>query len=90
MLKLRGKGNVAKGALVPPSIDPKGLWDMDVNDDIWMDIGQEDLDKFTDGKPPPWLVDPKVRRAIPIAQELVNCHEELHRLAMECNSLSMY
>ncbi|KAF9511270.1 hypothetical protein BS47DRAFT_1373123 [Hydnum rufescens UP504] len=58
MMKLRGQGRISKNAIIPPPIDMKGLFGLDVNNDIWQDIGLAD-DEF-DGTVPPWLGDDDV------------------------------
>ncbi|KAF9503047.1 hypothetical protein BS47DRAFT_1310309, partial [Hydnum rufescens UP504] len=58
MMKLCGWGRISKNAIIPPPIDMKGLFGLDVNNDIWQDIGLAD-DEF-DGTVPPWLGDEDV------------------------------
>lgn len=86
MMKLRGKGPIPKTALVPPRLEMKGLFSLDVDQDIWLDIGIEDEASFG-GDIPPWLGDDTVRRGISIMQELVSCEGELYRLRQERSAL---
>ncbi|KAF8833999.1 hypothetical protein BDN67DRAFT_985641, partial [Paxillus ammoniavirescens] len=59
------------GAVAPCPIACEGLYDLDVDDDIWQDIGLND----DSVNPPPWLADENDR-----------CQEEEGRLARErCN-----
>ncbi|KAF9506854.1 hypothetical protein BS47DRAFT_1367076 [Hydnum rufescens UP504] len=68
MMKLRGRGGISKNAIIPPPIDMKGLFGLDVNNDIWQDIGLTN-DEF-DGTVPPWLGDEDVRNGIRLMQEV--------------------
>ncbi|KAF9510469.1 hypothetical protein BS47DRAFT_1300216, partial [Hydnum rufescens UP504] len=51
-----------QNAVIPPPIDIKGLFNLDVDNDIWQDVGLAD-DKF-EGKVLPWLGDEDVRNGI--------------------------
>jgi hypothetical protein len=86
MMKLRGKGGVAKDAYIPPEIS-SSVYKLDVDEDIWQVPHHEDLANFPDGKVPPWLADKGVRDGIRHAQELVNCQEELQRCKAELSNL---
>ncbi|KAF9503565.1 hypothetical protein BS47DRAFT_1263744, partial [Hydnum rufescens UP504] len=52
------------------------LFGLDVNNDIWQDIGLAN-DEF-DGTVPPWLGDEDVQNGIQLMQEVVNCHGKLY------------
>lgn len=86
MMKLRGKGGVAKDAYIPPEIS-SSVYKLDVDEDIWQVPHHEDLANFPDGKVPPWLADKGVRDGIRHAQEFVNCREELRRCKAELSNL---
>ena len=58
---------------------------MDVDDDIWQDIGLAETDGSTD--PPLWLCDEDIRTGIKAMLELDRCLEEEPRLLMERRSL---
>ncbi|KAF9513355.1 hypothetical protein BS47DRAFT_1265433, partial [Hydnum rufescens UP504] len=88
MMKLRGRGGISKNAIIPPPIDMKGLFGLDVNNDIWQDIGLAD-DEF-DGTVPPWLGDEDVRNGIRLMQEVVNCRDELYLCDRESYSLQQW
>ena len=88
MIKLRGRGGIPKNAIIPPPIDMKGLFGLDVDNDIWQDIGLAD-DEF-DGKVPPWLGDDNVRNGIRLMQEVKNCRDELHLCDRERSSLQQW
>ncbi|KAF9506608.1 hypothetical protein BS47DRAFT_1367235 [Hydnum rufescens UP504] len=47
------KGGISRNAIIPPPINMKGLFGLDVNNDIWQDIGLAN-DEF-DGTVSPWL-----------------------------------
>jgi hypothetical protein len=85
MKKLRGRRGIPRRAVIPPSIDMKGLFTLDVNNDIWQDIGLAD-DEF-DGDVPPWLGDDTVRNGIRLVQDITNCQDELELCMRESHSL---
>ncbi|KAF9505489.1 hypothetical protein BS47DRAFT_1400325 [Hydnum rufescens UP504] len=53
MKKLCGHQGIPRNALIPSSINMKGLFSLDVDNDIWQDFSLAD-DEF-DGDVPPWL-----------------------------------
>jgi hypothetical protein len=63
----------------------KGLFSLDVNNDIWEDIGRVD-DEFN-GDIPPWLGDEAVRNGIRLVQDISNCQAELKLCLRERHSL---
>ncbi|KAF9503945.1 hypothetical protein BS47DRAFT_1309035 [Hydnum rufescens UP504] len=85
MIKLRGRRGIPRNAVIPPPIEMKGLFSLDVDNDIWQDIGLAD-DEFG-GQVPPWLGDEDVRNGIQIVQEIMNCHDELYLCERERSSL---
>ncbi|KAG6862870.1 hypothetical protein C0991_009696, partial [Blastosporella zonata] len=54
MADLIRKRKAPHGALCPQRIETKGLFALDVDDNIWQDIGLEDS---VTGTAPPWLAD---------------------------------
>lgn len=72
------------GAVVPEQIPPGGLWALDVDDNIWQDIGLRD---DSDATPPLWMTDEKVRKGIRNLLDLDRCIEEEARLRRERSSL---
>ncbi|KAG2073021.1 hypothetical protein BDR04DRAFT_1011640, partial [Suillus decipiens] len=65
---------------VPPHIIPcDGMFQLDVDDDIWQDVGLDD-DTLN---PPAWLSDDKVRNCIWLQLEVDRCNEEEARLMRE-------
>ncbi|KAF8834398.1 hypothetical protein BDN67DRAFT_985349, partial [Paxillus ammoniavirescens] len=70
------------GAVAPCPIACEGLYDLDVDDDIWQDIGLTD----DSVNPPPWLADENVHMGICHLLARDRCQEEEGRLARErCN-----
>jgi hypothetical protein len=70
------------GAVAPCPIACEGLYDLDVDDDIWQDIGLTD----DSVNPPPWLADENVHMGICHLLARDCCQEEEGRLARErCN-----
>ncbi|KAJ7713201.1 hypothetical protein DFH07DRAFT_974803 [Mycena maculata] len=69
-----------RGAIAPRPISSKELWQLDVDDGIWQDVGLEDDDDECSGRsagePPLWLSDEKVRSGIKTMLELDRCDEE--------------
>jgi len=61
-----------RGAVVPQHIQRDGLFKLDVDDDIWQDVGLDD----DDGMPPRWLADDNCRSGIKYMLELDRCREE--------------
>lgn len=82
MDKLKQENKAPRGALIPPEINREGLFDLDVDDDIWQDIG---LDESTDDNDtvPGWLGDENIRKGIKCLLELDRCEEEEARLSRE-------
>ena len=82
-LKHMIKGHKApRGAVAPLSIDSDGLYQLDVDDDIWQDIGLSD--EF-DGSMvvPNWLGNEMVHTGIKSLLEFQRCEEEERRLLHE-------
>jgi hypothetical protein len=74
----------SRNAVAPTKIDKENLFDLDVDEDIWQDVGLGDDD---DGSPPPWMANEGVRKGIRVMLELDRCHEEVARLHMQRQSL---
>jgi len=77
---LMSQGYAPRGALKPTMIDREGLFKLDVDDDIWQDIGLQD---GPDTASPRWLTDHKVQEGIRLLLELDRCIEEEDRLQKE-------
>jgi hypothetical protein len=70
-----------RGAIMPQQIQREGLFNLDVDDDIWQDVGLDD--ENDDQQPPPWLADDGYRSGIKHMLELDRCGEEEARLRRE-------
>ncbi|KII82805.1 hypothetical protein PLICRDRAFT_120248, partial [Plicaturopsis crispa FD-325 SS-3] len=70
------------GAVAPTRIAKDGLFKLDVDDDIWQDVGLDDSEDGRDGIPL-WLGDDKVRDGIRARLEVDRCLEEEIRLSKE-------
>jgi hypothetical protein len=81
---MRGKNGILNDAYVPPEIEPDGLLKMDVDQPVWQDANIAD---FPDGKVPDWLADESVRTNICVAQEVINCKQDLLRCRAEHSNL---
>lgn len=68
------------GAIPPQPIQRDGLFKLDVDDDIWQDVG---LDDDHDGPIPRWLGDDRVREGIRGMMEWDRCCEEEVRVCKE-------
>ncbi|KAF4602848.1 hypothetical protein EYR40_006066 [Pleurotus pulmonarius] len=71
-----------RGSRPPAKIDMKGLYSLDVDDDIWQDVGLQDEDDASTG-PPPWLSSESVREGIKGVLAKDRCDEEDTRLVHE-------
>lgn len=74
-------------AVAPKPIPRDGLFALDVDDDIWQDVG---LDEDQHMEVPRWLSDDKVREGIRVLLEHDRCTEEEHRVLMERVALQMW
>ncbi|KAG2051809.1 hypothetical protein BDR06DRAFT_1060299 [Suillus hirtellus] len=68
------------GAIAPLHISCQGIFQLDVDDEIWQDIGLED--EIVD--PPPWLANNNVCHSIRLLLDHDCCVEEENRLSHEC------
>jgi hypothetical protein len=81
MQKLITEKMAPLGAVMPQHIQREGLFKLDVDDDIWQDVGLDD--ENDDGRPPRWLADDRFRSGIKYTLELDRCKEEEIRLCRE-------
>ena len=79
--ELIDNGKAPARTLHPNPIDMESLFALDVDDDIWQDIGLED-DSF-DTQVPGWLGDESIRAGIKAQLILDRCMEERDRLSRE-------
>ncbi|KAJ6526360.1 hypothetical protein B0H19DRAFT_1275721 [Mycena capillaripes] len=78
--KLIVDGKAPQGSVVPLTIPSKGLWQLDVNDAIFQDVG---LDDNNNNEPALWLSDDNVRTGIKAMLELDRCNEKDAQLRRE-------
>ncbi|RDB16358.1 hypothetical protein Hypma_002976 [Hypsizygus marmoreus] len=78
---MKNSGLAPSKAVIPSKIEREGLFKLDVDDDIWQDIGLDDDN--LNGVIPAWLGDENTRKGIKAMLELDRCVEEEQRLAME-------
>lgn len=73
-------------AIAPPKIEMDGLFALDVDDEIWLDIGlgyDDDEEHENQSSPPLWLSNDEVRKGIRALLERDRCEEERTRLVDE-------
>lgn len=63
MHNLVKKKKAPAGAVCPQPIPDGGLWKLDIDDDIWQDVGLDEGDS-ADHTPAPWLKDEDTRTGI--------------------------
>jgi hypothetical protein len=73
-------GSAPRGAVSPHKMDGEGLFQLDVDDEIWQDIG---LDDGVVGEIPGWMGNDDIRKGIKTLLELDRCEEEERRLCKE-------
>lgn len=76
------RNEAPKGAVIPLQIERQGIFKLDVDDDIWQDVGLEEEDEYQ-GNVPDWLGNESVREGIKCLLQLDRCREEKERLIME-------
>ncbi|KAJ7873548.1 hypothetical protein B0H14DRAFT_3438323 [Mycena olivaceomarginata] len=89
LAKLIKDGKAPAGSTAPLPIPSKGLWQLEVDDVIFLDVGLDDADD-NDGEPPPWLCDEQVRVGIKGMLQLDRCDEEDARLWRETMALRVW
>ena len=81
MLDAISQGTAPIDIKVPASMANANLWDLDVDDDVWMDIARDD--RFENKNLPKWLYDIPTKKGIQAMLEVQRCNEELYRLDHE-------
>ena len=81
MQRLSQEGKAPCGAQIPASIEIQKLWELDVDDTIWMDPTLHE--PFQENDTPRWLMDQNIRSGICAYLEVQRCKEELERLNHE-------
>ena len=66
---LHGTCGIPRSAWLLPEIKKDGLYQLDVDQDIWQEYNMSDFEE-----PPKWLMDPEVKEGILLAQTIVSCH----------------
>ncbi|KAJ6457865.1 hypothetical protein DFH09DRAFT_1255416 [Mycena vulgaris] len=82
-----------RAAVEPQKIDPKTVWQLDVDDGIWQDVGLDDDDDNEAGPqaaPPLWLSSESVRSGIQAMLDLSRADEEDAELAKERRSMQVW
>ncbi|KAF8157537.1 hypothetical protein K438DRAFT_1620994 [Mycena galopus ATCC 62051] len=89
--KIIKNGGAPRGSIAPVTIPPKGLWQLDVDDAIFQDVGLDDrYGDDGDDNPPLWLSDDNVRKGINAVLQLDRCDEEERRLRRENSALRVW
>ncbi|KAJ7615780.1 hypothetical protein DFH06DRAFT_1013158 [Mycena polygramma] len=78
-----------KSAIAPQPIDEKKVWELDVDDGIWQDVGLDD-DDDEGAAAPLWLSNDPVRKGIPAMLDLQRADEEDRELAKERRAMQMW
>jgi hypothetical protein len=86
MIKLK---KAPQGAVAPLPIEMDGLFKLDIDDDIWQDIGLTD-ENDENVEIPAWLGDENVRQGIKSMLDIDRCIEERDRLIAECISMRQW
>lgn len=85
MADLIARHKAPRNAQTPHPISPGGIWALDVDDEIWQDLG---LDEDSETQyPPPWLSNELVRQGIKGILLRDRAEEELRRLKNERRAL---
>ncbi|KAJ7899941.1 hypothetical protein B0H13DRAFT_2336707 [Mycena leptocephala] len=87
--KLIKDGKAPRGSTPPVPIPAKGLWQFDVDDAIFQDVGLDDNDDGST-EPPLWLCDEQVRAGIKAVLQLDRCDEEDAQLLREKCALRVW
>ena len=72
-------------AWLPPPLKKDGLYQLDVDQDIWLDYDPSHFEEV-----PPWLADTSVKEGIPFAQMVVNCRSEIAQCEAEHSNLHQW
>ncbi|KAJ7289894.1 hypothetical protein C8J57DRAFT_1214211 [Mycena rebaudengoi] len=89
MAQLIATNAAPKGAIAPVRIESEGLFQLDVDDGIWQDVGLDD-DEEGNGEPPAWLSNEDVRSGIKAMLEYDRANEENIRLRKERRAIQVW
>ncbi|CAK5282226.1 unnamed protein product [Mycena citricolor] len=78
-------GCAPRNAIAPREIIEQDIWALDVDAEIWLDVGLMEADEETE--PPLWMKSDAVRQGIQAMLEQDRCNEEEPRLFHECRAL---
>ncbi|KAG2353733.1 hypothetical protein BDR07DRAFT_1308432, partial [Suillus spraguei] len=73
-------------AIPPNPISPTSIFDLDIDADIWEDIGLDDVMP----EPPDWLADEVTRAVIRLLLEIDQYNEEESHVKVECCALQVW
>jgi hypothetical protein len=82
MQDLIAHGNAPPGAVVPSQLASNKLWDLDIDDDLWMDLTRDG--QYQDDAPS-WLYHQPTQQGICTMLDLQCTEEEIKRLEHERN-----
>lgn len=85
MAALICQGKAPHGSIAPLPISKDELFKLDVDDDVWQNVGLEDS---INGLSPAWLAEERVRSGIKYLLELRHCEEEETCLLRERKALT--
>ncbi len=88
MLDMKLNGWVSNQAVVPPELELKGLFDLNIDADIWVHFGNNS-NEWPDHAPPLWLADPNIRKNI-LAQETMKYHQGIEWCKVECSNIQSW
>ncbi|KAJ7166575.1 hypothetical protein C8R43DRAFT_946120, partial [Mycena crocata] len=81
-------GKAPRGAVAPEPVPTKGLYQLDVDDAIWQNLGLDDEELGS--TPPLWLRNEKVKSGIRALLQKDRCEEEAPTLLRERRSLQIW
>jgi hypothetical protein len=91
MQRLIQQKRAPRSSVAPLKIKMEGLFDLDVDDDIWLDIGLGyDEENGDDSIPPLWLSNDNVREGIRALLDRDRCREESARILEERNAMQQW
>src|SRR5260370_21190836 len=88
MQDLTAQCNAPIGVNVPAPLNGEKLWDLDIDNDLWVDLARDAQSQ--DGDAPKWLYDQPMRQGIRCMTELQCCKEEFEWLHHECSALYIW
>ena len=83
-------GSAPAGAVIPLQLESRGIFDLQIDDPIWNDLGLDEFSTAEDAPPPLWLASDDVRKGIKALLMLDRCIEEETRLRNEALTLQAW